>query len=712
MSKQLEELLTLVFAKTGLLSRSLEGFEERHEQRAMTRQILEAYHEDRIALIEAGTGTGKSFAYLIPALFWAAKHQEKTVISTHTIALQEQLLKNDIPFLASTLDIDVKVSLVKGMGNYVCLRKLKELQTEPLLVQLDEAREVQAIDSWSDRTQDGSRSDLPFPVSPQTWEKVAAEGDNCTHVQCPHFKQCFFFKARKEAIDSQILIVNHHLLFSDVQARKDKKDSILPAFERLVLDEAHHVEQVALESFAGRIDRLNLIRTLGKLCSDTHPEKSRLFLLRRDLLTLAHISPQLIRKIEIDLPAEKRRCGDALENAFAAVLEFLDAISKQQPGKEVKWRLTPALLTHPLWKERVIPTLKTLADLLKDFSISLFPLQPELEALKTTPIADKLSNHAVELQALTNRIEEASQFLHRFLEGEELEKRVRWIEASRTNIAIYDAALDVSQFCKEALFSPLRTSVLCSATLATAREFSFAKERLGLGTFKTTENVYDSPFDYAQRSLFLVPLDLPAPQDVAFLPAAVDLIERAITASEGSAFLLFTSYDMLHKCYEKLRTQKIAEKYSFLKQGDFPRHMLLEQFKREKGSVLFATDSFWEGVDVPGEALRLVVIAKLPFSVPTEPLYQAYTDALEKEGKDAFMDYSVPQAVIKFKQGFGRLLRKSTDRGCILCLDNRIVKKNYGKIFLGSLPPAATCFAPTEKVLAEMRAFYIRTKPT
>lgn len=292
-------LIDAVFSDGGALSRSLDQYDERVGQKEMARTILGAYDRDEIVLVEAGTGIGKSLAYLVPAVYWALKHQEKTVISTHTIALQEQLVNKDIPFLLQLLGIDLKACLVKGMSNYLCLRKLSEMQSQPVLFSQDDSKEMQALEMWSEKTRDGSRSDISFPLNPSVWEKVSADAETCNHVKCPHFKQCFFFKARKDAEESQLLIVNHHLLLADTESKRDseKEQSIIPPFQRIVVDEAHHLEEVALESFAQRLDQLALIIRLGKLFSEINPDRSRLVLLRRDLSSLSQVSPQLIQKL-------------------------------------------------------------------------------------------------------------------------------------------------------------------------------------------------------------------------------------------------------------------------------------------------------------------------------------------------------------------------------------------------------------------------------
>ncbi len=660
----------------------------------MAQNILDAYTDEKITLIEAGTGTGKSLSYLVPAAYWALKHQEKTVIATHTIALQEQLIHKDIPFLLKAMDIEIKACLVKGMSNYLCLRKLSECRGHPLLFATEEAKQMEAVEQWSERTKEGSRSDISFPIHPATWEKVSAEADTCNHVHCPHYKECFFFKARKMAEDSQLLIVNHHLLLADIEKRRRNpgQGMLLPNYSRLVIDEAHQLESVALESFAQRFDRLGLLRQLSKLHSDVNQDRSRLARLHLDLSTQPIIPPLLIHKLEVDIPAQKRLCQESLEETFGELISFFETLAVVKPGfkdKESRRRITEEITQNPLWKQTLVPSLGSLGEQIQRLSLMIQGALGDIQEFKDAPFYETISIHLIEMGAIAQRLDAASEFLNQFVKEGSSEKRVRWLESTPANAILVDAALDISALLNEHLFSKQRTCVLCSATITAAKSFSFLKKRLGLTEYPTKlkEAIFDSPFNYQQRTLFVVPTDLPLPSSPDFLAKSIEAIAQVIEISRGSVFLLFTSYEMLQSCHRILSQSTLPQRYSFFKQGDLPRHLLLEQFKKKEGGVLFATDSFWEGVDVPGEALRCVVIAKLPFSVPSDPLYEGYALSLEKEGLDPFFDYSVPEAVIKFKQGFGRLMRTKDDRGCVVCLDHRIVKKSYGKQFLLSLPP-------------------------
>jgi ATP-dependent DNA helicase DinG len=671
-----EKKLEQLFSSEGCLKKAFKDFEERSGQKEMAHQVMRAYSQDEIALIEAGTGIGKSVAYLLPAILWALHNKEKTVISTYTIALQEQLLYKDIPALLQLLKADLKVVLVKGMSNYVCLRKLDELH--------EEDRESSQLKSWAERTYEGSRSDISFSLSAPTWEKVSADAYACSHMQCPHYKNCFFFKARRKVQDAHLLIVNHHLLLVDLAARKRKDykedKAIIPFYRRIVIDEAHHLEEVALNSLSQRFDRHHLVRLLGRLYSDLAPERSRFFLIRQ-AITAPHSA--LVARLEIELPAEKRALVERCEKAFAALQQYMAA-------PESKFRLREEHFKTPLWA--------TIKNLFSEFTFHLKRFIASVENLKKE-IEEEFASHAVELQSILWRLEEQAEGLEVFFSPDQESQKVQWVEVSSLNSALVEAKLSISSYLQEEFFEPLATASLCSATLATGGNFDYFKSRLGISGKTVTENIYLSPFDYKAQALLAIPTDFPDPVDPLFSQRAFEIIARAVEISRGGAFILFTSYEMLKAAYQALQPFAEQRKMLLLKQGETSRQLLIEKFKAKSDAVLLGTDSFWEGVDVAGEALRLVVIVKLPFKVPTEPLTEALSECVEKTGKNAFLDYQVPQAVMKFKQGFGRLIRTKTDRGCVLCLDKRMITKAYGKHFLKSLPPCRTLFASTKEVL-------------
>lgn len=670
----------------------------------MADRIFLAYENDHIVLIEAGTGTGKSLAYLVPAL----TQRERTVISTHTIALQEQLLLKDIPSLVELLETDVSVVLVKGMHNYVCQRKLQEQLSH--LPPSEERDQLEGMEQCMERTQKGSYSDFPFKILPSTWQQVSADAEDCTHVHCPHYKECYFFKAKQAAQDAQILIVNHHLLLADLQRRIESgfKESILPDYSRVVLDEAHHFEKIALETFSASWDRLALLKALARLHSDTHPQRSLLMLVRGILRGVPAVSPRLIQALEIELPAQKRLCREQAEALGAALLQF--ALSAEPTPAKIKMRIKPATLTHPNWQQQVMMPLSLSQVELSRLAQMLQGALSSLDELKETPVYPQLAPHLFEISNVTKKLERWALFLEKFHATEKT--RARWIECSPANVLLVNATLDVSSVLQEHFFSKRRTCVLCSATLTSGGSFDFIKRRLGLhaGNERVREGVFSSPFDYASRSLFSVPLDFPDPSSAEFIPACIEALAEMIQLSKGGVFILFTSYDLLEKCYLALKGREELKPYLFLRQGDLPRHLLLETFKQTHRAVLFGADSFWEGVDVPGDALRCVVVVKLPFPVPTDPLQEAQSEVLKEEGINPFTEHFVPQAVIRFKQGCGRLMRQKEDRGCIVCLDNRIVKRFYGNDFLNSLPGSQTYFGKKKEMFEKMRVLYSRTE--
>lgn len=731
------EKILHIIGPDGYLSNSLKGFEPREQQRMMMRNVIDAYNKDQISLIEAGTGTGKSMAYLIPAMIWALKKKEKTVISTNTITLQEQLIHKDIPMLTQALQMDIKAVLVKGMSNYLCLRKLDDAKHELSGLPIDEASEIEQIERWSASTQDGSRSSLSMVPSSNTWERVCAESDTCNHQQCPFFSKCFFFKARREAEDAQILVANHHLLFADLSVRAEtnnyEETSILPFYNRLILDEAHHIEDVATDFFGNSVSKLGILRLLSRLSSDKHNKlQGKLATLKDKLdfffgITPPHDAASIIMRLNIDLPGMRRELQELTTNTFQALAEFIEStqapsnsVGEQAdvPVQESKLRLLPEHHTHPIWESRIVPAGKKLVTSLKRYLQALTSLEVDLKEINHDKFQEQAKGVRLDIAALAMRLSNHTVLIERFLMEPPSNDKVRWIEEQQLrimrNVSLSDAELDISNALVNCLFSKFATIVLCSATLATNQQFNFVRKRLGITETKlpdrfVTENIYDSPFDYATQAMLAIPTDVPFPQHPDFTKEAAEQIWQAVQVSRGSTFVLFTSYGMMKSCHEILYNRFIDNRFHVFKQGDDNRQALLTKFKNTERSVLFGTDSFWEGVDVVGEALRCVIIVKLPFKVPTEPIIQARTEAIIASGGDPFFEYTLPNAIVKFKQGFGRLIRNKRDRGCIVCLDTRLITKGYGKQFLNSLPACQQVFASSEHVEQHMREFYRKT---
>lgn len=672
----------------GVFSEKLPSFEIRPGQQAMLQDVHQAYENNAIALIEAGTGTGKSLAYLIPALLWARDQGEPTIVATHTIALQEQLIQKDIPFILNTLDLNLKVVLVKGMQNYICLRKLH-----------DAAAEVpESLFRWVKTAQEGSKSELPLLPSNDLWEQIGAEGEACTHVKCPHYKECFVFKARREAADAHLIVANHHLLFADLSLRHAsenyKEICVLPPYQRLVLDEAHHVEDVATEYFADKVSRRGLIHLLGRLLSDRSAGK--IMALHKRLF---EIYPQggareLLDLLEITLPSQKRSLADLIHTTFETLAQFV-----RDHHKEERLRILPHHLAHPYWIQRLQPEVHSLIEAGRAFlqAVHLLDIYIKRDSL----LQPKCEGLIADINGIALRLEGAFEILSTFIFSPLDPKRVRWIEGEGY---LHMADLEIAPLLAASLFDRLPTAILCSATLATNGSFGFIRARLGIK--EAVEKIYESPFDYHQQAFLSVPIDLPDPASPHFIKAAAESIFEAIERARGGTFVLFTSYQMLLQCKNLLEDPLQKNHYALFCQGAQGRSLLLDHFRSTERAVLFGTDSFWEGVDVVGEALRCVILVKLPFKVPSDPLFQARCEAIEAQGGSSFFDYSLPQAIVKFKQGFGRLIRNKDDRGCVICLDPRLVKKGYGKHFLKSLPDCPHYFEPRAALSQKWEKFY------
>lgn len=701
------------YADDGVLARNLPGYEQRPEQVKMALALADAFNDDKVAIIEAGTGTGKSLAYLLPAALWAVRNKERVVISTNTINLQEQLVRKDIPFLQQHAEVEFRAVLVKGRGNYLCLRKLQANAADSTLFKDETQEELDAIAAWSKQTEDGCRSDLTFVPKDEIWEELCCEADQCGRVKCPFYARCFFYKARREAAGADVLVVNHALLMADLAVRQETgydSVAILPPFGRLIFDEGHHLEDVATNFLSSQVSKLGLAKLMGKL---QHPRKAH-----RGVL------PQLSNQLSAAVPEDM----DDLYQEIAAVLEgrlipkrvavadaaargmdaIGDALFKKlhKENQEQKLRVTPSIYQSPLWKT-VVEEIRIMTEELSDYAVAVQSFLKQCDKLPDK-VLEKLSGPLTDLKGVKGRLESAVEALHFFISREG--DHCRWFELKKgPAVKLCSSPLEVADSIKQAVLDRFKTVVLTSATLAVGEKFDFLKKRSGIDLIareRVIELLLPSPFDYATQAFVGVPSDMPEPNNGAFEARVANHLLKVLKISQGRAFVLFTSYDLLTRVYNRVAEPLRAAGLTTMRQGETNRHMLLSRFRTAHNPVLFGTDSFWEGVDVQGKALELVVITRLPFRVPTEPILEARSEHISQLGGDPFISYTVPQAVIKFKQGFGRLIRSKEDRGGVLILDSRVLTKNYGKIFLTALHGVRVVKGEENLIFAEMESFF------
>ncbi len=706
-----------IFGAEGLLARKLKGFEKRDEQMKMSLAVSEAFNNDRVLLVEAGTGTGKSLAYLVPAIIWALRNNERVMISTNTINLQEQLIKKELPFLARHYDSGLKAVLVKGRKNYACLRKLEMAETEPSLFPDDSSAGIADLIEWSRNSCDGSLSDLPFHPKHGAWDDICCEADQCGRSRCRHFNFCFLYRARREAAAARIVVANHSILLSDIVLRKEsgyEAAAILPPFSRLLLDEAHHLEDAATTHFSITVSRGIILKQLGRLVP---PRGSRaaLFGILSDRLARylgdsdEAIYMELSGMIETLLMP---KCGDIAhlaETVFDGMGIDLAPLLNGFAGNERKLRITPEIEQGEFWRGSLC-RLKKLSDDIGDFASAIRALVSRCRDMPEKTF-EKISDQLIDIQGIEKRLQKiAADILFCFSEADGF---CRWIEAKRerssTQVMIHAAPFDVSREIRENILDRLKTVVLTSATLAVGGSFGYFKKRAGLDLLEKSrlaELRLPSPFDYASQVFAASPDDMPEPSETGFIPALQEAIIRSVAITGGGAFILFTSYDLLNKVYSGLSPEMEKMGLQTLKQGEGNRHALLARFRKSGNSVLFGVDSFWEGVDVKGDALRLVIITRLPFHVPTEPVQQARAERIKADGGDPFREFSIPQAVIKFRQGFGRLVRSRNDRGGALILDRRISTRWYGRIFIRSLPETEFLTGGSGEIFSRMESFF------
>ncbi len=705
-----------LLAETGPVARALGGttFEDRPGQRDMAAYTADVYNDGGIALLEAGTGVGKSFAYLVPALEWARVNGERTIVSTNTINLQEQVVGKDLPILARALsagDRPVTFSLLKGWRNYLCLSRLDQARAgQDSLFADGRGAELESLAGWAARTADGSLADLAEEPSPDVWDAVAAESDLCTRLKCPHFDRCFLFQARRRAAEADVVVVNHHLLASDLAVRiasdNWQEAAVLPPYRRLVIDEAHHLEDVAAQHLGTQVSMLGVQRLLGRLERNGRgllPTLAAELATQHDLLAAA--SRDLLTQSLLDALTAARRGAEELFGRLARRLET-------EPGTAPVLRLTDAFADDSVWTEGLGVALE---NVLVAFGRLRDGVETIADRLSLDDPAERRAQLVGELRGVVRRLDSAAEALKAALQPAPAAapSSVRWLERrgrKTPNLTLAAVPLDLAPVLKDALFDRVETAVLTSATLAAGGEFTFLEERLGLAlppSRVTVREILPSPFDFPSQCVFGIPTDVPEPrEDEAGHDAGVAriLVELA-HASDGGIFALFTSHGALRRAADAVRGQ-LGGRWPLLVQGDGQRDQLLRRFREAGSAILLGTDSFWEGVDVPGRALRVLILAKLPFKVPSEPLTAARLERLSDAGIDGFTHYLVPHAALKLKQGFGRLIRSKTDVGAVVLLDRRVVTKRYGEMILEGLPPAAKAIGNWADVRRVLEDFF------
>jgi ATP-dependent DNA helicase DinG len=705
-----------ILGPDGPVAAHLGKYEDRPTQREMAERIARLYSLGGIGLIEAGTGVGKSLGYLVPALRWAAANEERTIVSTNTITLQEQLVGKDLPFLKNALtDQPVRFALLKGWRNYLCLLRLEQARTSGQTLFSDDAEaQLGALEEWSRRTTDGSTADLPAPPRSDVWDEVAAEPDLCTRLRCPHFDKCFVFAARRVAAQADVVVVNHHLLMADIAVRRASgnwtESAVLPAYSRLVIDEGHHLESAAGAHLGQTVTRRGLQRLFSRLerrGKGLLPALERKLASASDLLSIASLD--LVRARLSPSTETSRRLGAQL---FDLLDEWLTSKS------EATVRLTDAFDDEPVWAAGLGATLD---DLLREIELVAGGLRTVRERIESdTRRSEELAPLLNEVSGVSRRLLGASDALRSALRpGIEASKRVRWIEATggarevgidSRNVSVASVPLDLAPILREDLFRRVETCVVTSATLAVGDGFKFVEGRLGLDQddVEPVTAVLASPFDYGRQAVLAIPSDFPAPNEDGPLhfrrtvQAGADLIE----AAAGGVFLLFTSHRDVREAAQVLRALGAEANWPMLVHGEAPRDLLLRRFREQGNAVLVGTASFWEGVDVPGRALRGLLLSRIPFRVPTEPVTAAQCEAIEAAGGDAFADYMVPHAALRLKQGFGRLIRTATDRGAVVLCDPRVLRKSYGRALLSGLPPARRLDGDWATLRTELSRFY------
>ncbi len=692
------------FEEKGLLSQIFAEFEYRHEQLEMAKHIETGLNTGKKIVVEAGTGTGKTLAYLIPSIEWAITNEKKVIISTNTINLQEQLLSKDIPIVKKVLQHDFTYALIKGRGNYACWRKHEQLQRGELVdiseLSNNQKAQMESIIDWMNITESGDRGELHFEVEGLVWEYFSSENDMCAMTRCPNRENCFFMKARQEKAEADILITNHHLYFADLAIRKEigfeSEYGILPQYDLVVFDEAHNIEKVARDYFSYESSRYGFSKIMNNIYRTSGGKKKKMGsitvvknLLRNTLKGNKKKFDEFKKQIEEDIVSSHTNLHNKALDYFAKLMEVYC-----KEGMSANVRLRPnELKNNNRWVGEVIIREEELLVSYISYMKKLRKLIKELKDFDDDEgvfrdfekYVDRLDSYFVNFKFITEMADK---------------NYIYWLSANpkKGHVKIVATPLKIHNELEEVLYINLEHIIFTSATIAINDDFDYFKKSIGLQE-KTLDKVIKSPFNYDRQMKVYIPKDIPLPNDKNFLTNISEFIIKLVEAAKGNTFLLFTSYHSLNYMYYLIRDQLESRGYDLFIQGMAPRNKLINMYKSSRRPVLFGTDSFWEGVDVKGEKLSSVVLIKLPFKVPSDPIVEAIIESMEAEGKNSFMEFQIPESIIKFKQGIGRLIRSKEDRGIITILDARLYTKHYGKLFVEAIPTKNIFFKDRDEIV-------------
>ena len=642
-----------IFGPDGLIAKAHPEYEHRPGQIEMAEAVLRAFEQKHHLIVEAGTGTGKTLAYLVPAIAAACGSGARVVISTGTKNLQEQLMDKDIPFLQDVLPAKFRAAVMKGRNNYACLHRIKRAESTPVLDGLDQIDQFDEVFRWVTKTETGDRAELStLPENLPFWRHIDARSDTCLGQKCPDYDPCFITRMRQRALDADVIVVNHHLFFADLALRNGAYGAVLPDYAAVILDEAHQIEDVASEYFGAQISNYQIddvLRDVSYLkIEDGEVERE-----------LGRVSARIQRFADLFWISFHE--GRGLEGRFALAPGRNPTVREGAEGAQIANLRSPSEdddaqvnnLRHEAL-DKALHRLETTLDILKD----------------PPPDAENILRRTRQLRFDLNFIVKAED-----------KRFVYWLERRSRGVFLRASPIDVSGLLQDKLFEKVPTVILTSATLSSAGNFRFIRERLGLD--KSEEMIAESIFDFENQAVLYLPPQMPDPRSPQWGAAAAAEVIKIVSATEGRAFVLSTSFAGMNELYERVASEI---EYPCFLQGSASKGALLRKFRETPNAVLFATSSFWQGVDVRGEQLSCVIIDKLPFAVPSDPIIAARQRYIEEQGGSSFYEYSVPQAIISLKQGLGRLIRSTTDRGVLAVLDPRLRTKMYGQTFLQSLP--------------------------